>query len=147
MVQNRLEQLRKRQRDEALQAQQELLAGVPTPTRPLHARGNPTIDLSQTPIDGANFSNVDNIPELYYPEMSPQPVDASLIPPEQREIEVIDSLTDRLNLVSFFKHFPYQPDSVMPPTSSRNAEQLHLPDSFRVLVIFQRKSKALLFQV
>jgi len=102
VVQNRLEQLRKRQRDEALQAQQELLAGVPTPSKALRARGNPSVDISQIPIDSAGLSNVDDNPESYYPEMSPQPVDLSLIPPEQREIEVIDSLTDRFNLVSSF---------------------------------------------
>ncbi|KAG8994531.1 hypothetical protein FRB90_000402 [Tulasnella sp. 427] len=99
VVQNRLEQLRKRQRDEALQAQQELMAGV--------RRGGPNTKnwggdmhaevAAEAPEDPAQPMEVDDS-EPYQREMSPAVFDLTRLPPEERQIEIIDEIEDMRRL-------------------------------------------------
>ncbi|KIO31016.1 hypothetical protein M407DRAFT_141171 [Tulasnella calospora MUT 4182] len=100
VVQNRLEQLRKRQRDEALQAQQELMAGV--------GRGGASTknwggDMhaevpSEAPEETAQASMEIDDSEPYQREMSPMVFDLTRLPPEERQIEIIDEMEDRRRL-------------------------------------------------
>ncbi|KAI6034064.1 cactus-binding C-terminus of cactin protein-domain-containing protein [Pisolithus microcarpus] len=92
VVRNRLEQLRKRQRDEALQAQEELLAGV--------ARS-----AAQSVKGGRSVATVTK--ELDVPPESVEPYDRSMSPPlvealklsaEEREFEIV-SERDQLQLL------------------------------------------------
>jgi cactin len=103
VVQNRLEQLRKRQRDEALQAQQELLAGVSVPQKRrrgwAHAGEEVAIASSAVPEKEAEILPPDEEVEEYDRSMSPVPIDLSSLPYEERQLEIIDELTDRSNLV------------------------------------------------
>ena len=96
-MKNRLEQLRKRQRDEALQAQQELLAGVPA----ARLRAN-VVDESF--VAGDEDTEMETSPEEdnepYERGMSPPLIKYSKLPYEERQGDVIDELIDRLNLVS-----------------------------------------------
>lgn len=94
VVRNRLEQLRKRQRDEALQAQEELLAGV--------ARS-----AAQSVKGGRSVAAVAGTRELDVPPESVEPYDRSMSPPlvealklsaEEREFEVV-SERDQLQLL------------------------------------------------
>ncbi|TFK74423.1 hypothetical protein BDN72DRAFT_955760 [Pluteus cervinus] len=83
VVRNRLEQLRKRQRDEALQAQEELLAGVANAASnnfgsdriPAAALAAPEVVLQVEPYDRA---------------MSPPLIDIAKLRGEEREIKVVD---------------------------------------------------------
>ncbi|KAG8906865.1 hypothetical protein FRB99_005925 [Tulasnella sp. 403] len=101
VVQNRLEQLRKRQRDEAIQAQQELLAGVggrkgahsKTWGGDMHAEIVP----ESNPDDQPSVPEADDS-ESYRREMSPVPFDISTLPPEERQVEIVDDLEDRRRL-------------------------------------------------
>ncbi|KAI6097436.1 mid region of cactin-domain-containing protein [Pisolithus croceorrhizus] len=94
VVRNRLEQLRKRQRDEALQAQEELLAGV--------ARS-----AAQSVKGGRSVAIVAGTREPDVPPESVEPYDRSMSPPlvealklsaEEREFEVVTE-RDQLQLL------------------------------------------------
>jgi hypothetical protein len=87
---NRLEQLRKKQRDEALQAQEELLAGVSRGARP----PEPTPDAHQT-----QMAEPEDEVEPYDRSMSPVPVELSDLHADERQIEAVDELSDRVALV------------------------------------------------
>jgi len=89
---NRLEQLRKKQRDEALQAQEELLAGVP--------RGAKAPESAPEQNDAQMAAPEDEV-EPYDRSMSPVPVELTDLHPDDRLIEIIDELSDRAALVSF----------------------------------------------
>lgn len=91
VVMNRLEQLRKKQRDEALQAQEELLAGVPRGMKGSEA----TVEQDDTHVAAAE----DEV-EPYDRSMSPAPMELSDLHPDDRQIETIDELSDRAALVS-----------------------------------------------
>ncbi|KAL4081939.1 mid region of cactin-domain-containing protein [Scleroderma yunnanense] len=85
VVRNRLEQLRKRQRDEALQAQEELLAGVAQAAteKASGTRSNASFTASGEP---------DVLPknvEPYDCSMSPRLIDVMELSSEEREIEII----------------------------------------------------------
>ncbi|KAH6915429.1 cactin [Coprinopsis sp. MPI-PUGE-AT-0042] len=91
VVRNRLEQLRKRQRDEALQAQEELLAGVArsakraTADRPLE-----TIQEELLPAGEA---------EPYHRAMSPPLININRLPVEDRQVLLISAAEDRRLIV------------------------------------------------
>jgi hypothetical protein len=91
VVRNRLEQLRKRQRDEALQAQEELLAGV---AKTASAGGLPVLE-SITPIPEIEMALV----EPYDRSMSPPLIDITKLPVEERQIDIFTEEEDRRALV------------------------------------------------
>lgn len=92
MVRNRLEQLRKRQRDEALRAQEELLSGVAK----LASRGDvrPVVTNAQREADAAEEA------EEYDRSMSPVLLDIRRLPYEERQIDIITAKEDLRSLVS-----------------------------------------------
>ena len=91
MVRNRLEQLRKRQRDEALQAQEELLAGVARSA----ARGEkPVVHVEEPNI----VPEEEKIP--YDRAMSPPLLDIRKLPYDERQIDIVTELDDLRALVS-----------------------------------------------
>ncbi|KAJ8086214.1 hypothetical protein PM082_005037 [Marasmius tenuissimus] len=91
VVRNRLEQLRKRQRDEALQAQEELLAGVAN-SASLDARdAKPSIVIQPVPEDEEQ--------ESYDRSMSPPLLDITKIPIEERQIDILTEEEDRQALL------------------------------------------------
>ena len=92
VVMNRLEQLRKKQRDEALQAQEELLAGVTHGVKASEAVPEK---------DDTRLTAPDDEEEPYDRSMSPLPVELLALHPDDRQIETIDELSDRAALVSF----------------------------------------------
>ncbi|KAH7916129.1 mid region of cactin-domain-containing protein [Hygrophoropsis aurantiaca] len=96
VVRNRLEQLRKRQRDEALQAQEELLAGVAksaaqgwTDTRVAAAEND--LDETETSPDQT---------EPYDRSMSPPLIDITRLHADERQIDIITEADDRRSLFS-----------------------------------------------
>ncbi|KAJ3572640.1 hypothetical protein NP233_g2954 [Leucocoprinus birnbaumii] len=92
VVRNRLEQLRKRQRDEALQAQEELLAGVATAAskKPI----GPIV-----PLDGREIDEPAEEPEPYHRSMSPVPLDINKLRGEERDADTISAAEDRRNVI------------------------------------------------
>ncbi|KAG6841312.1 hypothetical protein C0991_012311 [Blastosporella zonata] len=85
VVRNRLEQLRKRQRDEALQAQEELLAGV---ARSASKKWN-----SEAPEEAAEEEVVPaEEMEEYDRAMSPELLDITKLALEEREIDIITEI-------------------------------------------------------
>ncbi|THG97594.1 hypothetical protein EW026_g4437 [Hermanssonia centrifuga] len=87
VVRNRLEQLRKRQRDEALQAQEELLAGVAKSA----ARGERPNAVSEPEEQG--IGSVEER-EPYDRSMSPALLDIRKLPFEERQIDIVTELED-----------------------------------------------------
>ncbi|KAJ6627559.1 mid region of cactin-domain-containing protein [Mycena sp. CBHHK59/15] len=82
VVRNRLEQLRKRQRDEAIQAQEELLAGV---ARTASRRTEPVVDLEIVEQEVVPAEEM----EEYQRGMSPPLIDITRLMPEEREIDIL----------------------------------------------------------
>ncbi|KAF9076467.1 mid region of cactin-domain-containing protein [Rhodocollybia butyracea] len=95
VVRNRLEQLRKRQRDEALQAQEELLAGV---AKTASAGGLPVLE-SIAPIPEIEMALV----EPYDRSMSPPLIDITKLPAEERQIDIFTEEEDRRALINLRK--------------------------------------------
>ena len=93
MVRNRLEQLRKRQRDEALQAQEELLAGVAKSAAKGEKRVVPEPDVV------GNTADPSEEVEEYDRSMSPPLLDIRRLPYEERQIDIVTELEDLRNLV------------------------------------------------
>ncbi|KAH9998340.1 mid region of cactin-domain-containing protein [Russula vinacea] len=92
VVRNRLEQLRKRQRDEALQAQEELLEGVAN----VASKGKfrpPVIEA------GVGQQSVEKIVEPYERGMSPGLVDITRLTHEERHVDIVLELDDRVSLM------------------------------------------------
>ncbi|TFY56573.1 hypothetical protein EVJ58_g7559 [Rhodofomes roseus] len=83
VVRNRLEQLRKRQRDEALQAQEELLAGVAKSASRGDARNVVAVMNAQQEAEAAEEV------EPYDRSMSPPPVDIRKLSYEERQIDIV----------------------------------------------------------
>ena len=79
---NRLEQLRKRQRDEGLQAQEELLAGVAQSAS--NAWGSESVPPPVVP-DTISSEEI----EEYDPVMSPTLLDITKLPLEERDIDIL----------------------------------------------------------
>ena len=92
VVRNRLEQLRKRQRDEALQAQEELLAGV---ARNASTRTAPDV----TPSEAVEEVVAPEDMEKYDRSMSPALIDITKLSAEERDIDIIMASDDLHNLV------------------------------------------------
>ncbi|KAF8631289.1 hypothetical protein AX15_002610 [Amanita polypyramis BW_CC] len=90
VVRNRLEQLRKRQRDEALHAQEELLAGV------AKSASRKTADniISSAQVDDGSAEEV----EPYERAMSPELLDITKLNSEDRQIRVVNGEDDSRNL-------------------------------------------------
>ncbi|KAF8639919.1 hypothetical protein AX17_001170 [Amanita inopinata Kibby_2008] len=89
VVRNRLEQLRKKQRDEALLAQEELLAGV---ARSASKKAAESI-MSET-VDQEDVSEV----EPYDRAMSPELLVITNLTSEERQIDIVTEQEDRRNL-------------------------------------------------
>lgn len=94
VVRNRLEQLRKRQRDEALHAQEELLAGVVKSA----SKKTPDNIISSVQID---FEQTTEDVEAYDREMSPELLDIAKLNTDDRQIRVVNAEDDRRDLVCF----------------------------------------------
>ncbi|KAI5894203.1 uncharacterized protein SCHCODRAFT_02667247 [Schizophyllum commune H4-8] len=74
VVRNRLEQLRKRQRDQALQAQEELLGKAAAASKLVQPAVQDVVEDEAEPYDRA---------------MSPQPIDILNLPAEERDIDIL----------------------------------------------------------
>jgi len=94
-MRNRLEQLRKRQRDEALQAQEELLAGVARSAARQPVRG-------VVPSDAVEDKVAPEEIEPYERSMSPPIIDIAGLPADERDKDILDEKEDRKDLVHFF---------------------------------------------
>lgn len=94
VVRNRLEQLRKRQRDEALQAQEELLAGV---AKSASRRSDKTVEPTATEPEVIPAEEM----EKYDRAMSPPLLDITKLPPEERQVDILIPSEDRRILVSY----------------------------------------------
>ncbi|KAG1820442.1 mid region of cactin-domain-containing protein [Suillus subaureus] len=88
VVRNRLEQLRKRQRDEALHAQEELLAGVARSA----AQGLKDANYV-APITTAETDTHEDM-EPYDRSMSPPLIDITKLTEDEREIDIVTELDD-----------------------------------------------------
>ncbi|KAI0352907.1 hypothetical protein OH77DRAFT_1459396 [Trametes cingulata] len=86
VVRNRLEQLRKRQRDEALQAQEELLAGVARSAQRGDAR-------NAMPAEGAEQEAPEEV-EPYDRSMSPPLIDIRDLKHEERQMDIVTTIED-----------------------------------------------------
>ncbi|KAF7776334.1 hypothetical protein Agabi119p4_4727 [Agaricus bisporus var. burnettii] len=91
VVRNRLEQLRKRQRDEALQAQEELLAGV--------ARAASKKVSLVIPVDIKGTEEVGEEIEPYDRAMSPELIDIAKLRGEERDVDIISAVDDLRNII------------------------------------------------
>lgn len=87
-----MEQLRKRQRDEALQAQEELLNGVATNAAQGKVRA-PVVEV-------VNEAVAQEQREPYSRSMSPALIDITKLPYEERQIDIVLEADDRRALVS-----------------------------------------------
>jgi len=92
VVRNRLEQLRKRQRDEALQAQEELLAGV---ARSASRKTVPDLVPLAVPEEVIAADEI----EAYDRSMSPPLIDISKLSVDERDTEILNEREDRRDLV------------------------------------------------
>ena len=85
VVRNRLEQLRKRQRDEGLQAQEELLAGV---AKAASTRSNINAALDVVVNVEMSYEIVEDM-EAYDRAMSPSLLDITKLSSDDRQIDII----------------------------------------------------------
>ena len=96
VVRNRLEQLRKRQRDEALQAQEELLAGVAKSASKKYGTTVPVVEIETVQEEVVPVEEI----EPYDRSMSPGLLDITKLPAEERQIDILTEEEDRRALVS-----------------------------------------------
>lgn len=96
VVRNRLEQLRKRQRDEAIQAQEELLAGV---AKSASRKWGTEQAAAETEVAEQEVITEEEM-EPYDRSMSPVLLDITKLPVEEREIDILTEEEDRRALVS-----------------------------------------------
>ncbi|KAG8713184.1 hypothetical protein FRC11_013022 [Ceratobasidium sp. 423] len=94
VVRNRLEQLRKRQRDEAFQAQSELLAAATSRNKTFG--GDIHADAGKDVEEPAVKEQDDTEP--YERGMSPELIDIGKLPYEERQVEMIDVVEDLAQL-------------------------------------------------
>ena len=99
VVRNRLEQLRKRQRDEALLAQEELLAGSSKRSSARTWGGDMRAVAVSEADDGK--ADVEDAPMPYDRSMSPAPIGIKKLSYEDRQLRVISEMEDLQNLVRF----------------------------------------------
>ena len=95
VVRNRLEQLRKRQRDEALQAQEELLAGVANSA----SKKSDDMVVPETDYDD---KEPEEEREPYDRSMSLGLLDITKLPAEERQIDILTEEEDYRALVSVY---------------------------------------------
>lgn len=95
VVRNRLEQLRKRQRDEALQAQEELLAGVVNSAARKAGADAPVAEIQPEKMEVELVEET----EPYDRSMSPGLLDITRLPAEERQIDIFTEEEDRRALV------------------------------------------------
>lgn len=95
VVRNRLEQLRKRQRDEALQAQVELLG---TAAQPDTKQWPTEVRVPQSEAMEVDQNDVEMEP--YSRDMSPPVVEIAKLPYEERQFPVVNPKTELEALVS-----------------------------------------------
>jgi Conserved mid region of cactin len=95
VVRNRLEQLRKRQRDEALQAQMELLGAAAQP----NTKQWPT-EVRVPQSEAMEVDQEDIETEPYNRDMSPPVVEVAKLPYEERQFPVVDPKVELQALVS-----------------------------------------------
>ena len=98
VVRNRLEQLRKLQRDEALLAQRELLAGVNNSVSRSWGgdiRAEAVAEASEATVEKEEAEDYERI-------MSPEPIDIRKLPYDDRQIQIVSEKEDVEALVSFF---------------------------------------------
>ena len=124
VVRNRLEQLRKRQRDEALQAQEELLAGVArTASRRTAQHVTAETELVEEAIPAEEM-------EMYDRAMTPPLIDITKLSTDEREIDIVLDVDDRQALVSEKQSYSFSCSQHY--LCSSNSVTLWLPlDSFR----------------
>ena len=101
VVRNRLEQLRKRQRDEALQAQEELLAGVAKSASKKYGTEVPVVEIEAAQEEVVPVEEM----EPYDRAMSPGLLDITKLPLEDRQIDILTEEEDRRALVNSFFYF------------------------------------------
>ena len=106
MVRNRLEQLRKRQREEAIQAQEELLAGVAKSASRKWGSGQhkaPAASVEAEPVPTEEI-------EPYDRSMSPTLIDITKLSVEERQIDILTAADDGRALVrhSIHTYIPFQ---------------------------------------
>lgn len=94
-MRNRLEQLRKRQRDEALQAQEELLAGVAKT-----ASSKPWVSTTVLETETLDQDMSGEEVEEYNRSMSPPLIDITKLSVEEREIDILTQEEDWRTIVS-----------------------------------------------
>ncbi|KAF8915819.1 mid region of cactin-domain-containing protein [Mucidula mucida] len=93
VVRNRLEQLRKRQRDEALQAQEELLAGVAEVA-------SAKAWIPKDPDSAAQaLESKDEDVEEWDPSMEPPLLDITKLPVEERQVDILTAKEDLRSLL------------------------------------------------
>ncbi|TFK27026.1 hypothetical protein FA15DRAFT_636359 [Coprinopsis marcescibilis] len=94
VVRNRLEQLRKRQRDEALQAQEELLAGV------AHSAASRKVPVDK-PLESEVTEDVVRTEDMepYDRSMSPEPINIARLSAEERQIPIVSAIEDLRQLL------------------------------------------------
>ena len=107
VVMNRLEQLRKRQRDEALQAQQDLLEGVSRRAAPAPHTTTTTAAGDDEDMEDGTAAGVVELLEVYERSMSPERVMFGGLGHEERGVEVVDEDVDRAALVRFISPSSY----------------------------------------
>jgi hypothetical protein len=91
VVRNRLEQLRKRQRDEALQAQEELLAGVAKSASRRYGTDVPAVEIEAVQEEVVPVEEMEPYDRL----MSPGLLDITKLPAEERQIDILTEEEDR----------------------------------------------------
>ena len=100
VVRNRLEQLRKRQRDEALQAQEELLAGVAQSA--VRGIADARVVVSDS-AQGEPEVSAEHI-EPYDRSMSPPLIDITKLRPDEREFDIVTERDEARTLVGYLQH-------------------------------------------
>lgn len=116
VVRNRLEQLRKRQRDEALQAQEELLAGVVRSASKKWGAAEVILEVAPEqeiiPIEDM---------EEYDRAMSPVLLNITKLTSEEREIDILTEKEDRRALVNICScHDSFALTGFLPDRSASN---------------------------
>ncbi|KAI0638233.1 mid region of cactin-domain-containing protein [Trametes polyzona] len=117
VVRNRLEQLRKRQRDEALQAQEELLAGVARSAQRGDAR-------NVVPAEGAEKEVPEDV-EPYDRSMSPPLVDIRDLKNDERQMDIVTTIEDLRYLMQQRRNVAgsrFIPKPVQAPVEEQAAE-------------------------
>lgn len=116
VVRNRLEQLRKRQRDEALQAQEELLAGVAQSA--VRGMADARVVVSAN-AQGEPEVSAERI-EPYDRSMSPSLIDITRLRPDEREFDIVTERNEMRALVGQLQH-----DELFFSDASIQLEQRH----------------------